>query len=131
MQTLISTARETLRKHGVAESIIDRNWLIVPRNSIHAGTAYIREQFDRTISQPTGYDPPKVACAYNAGSLILNVSEHNRWKMKQFPIGTAEHADRFVKWFNDCFRMYKDDPTMRPSVFSSTLPSLYEMMRQR
>ncbi|MDX8126729.1 hypothetical protein QLH52_05510 [Methylomonas sp. OY6] len=23
--------------------------------------------------------------------------------MRQYPIGSAEHADRFVKWFNDCF----------------------------
>jgi hypothetical protein len=29
--------------------------------------------------------------------------------MRQYPIGTSHHADRFVQWFNDCFRMYEAD----------------------
>ena len=29
--------------------------------------------------------------------------------MQQYPIGSAEHADRFVKWFNDCFNMLERD----------------------
>ena len=101
MQTLISTARDALA--GESGEAIDRTWLLVPDNSIRAGTAYMAHQ-----RRKTGFDPPKVACAYNAGSVIRNNSPDNRWKMKQFPIGSSEHADRFVRWFNDCFRLFDD-----------------------
>lgn len=96
MQTLISTAREALDDQS-----IDRAWLLVADNSIQAGTAYISQQRRKTL-----LDPPKVACAYNAGSVIRNDSPNNRWKMRQFPIGTSHHADRFVEWFNDTFRLF-------------------------
>jgi murein DD-endopeptidase MepM/ murein hydrolase activator NlpD len=91
MQTLISTARDTLNDPN-----IDRQWLLQPSNSIKAGICYITQQKSVTV-----YDPPKVACAYNAGSIYQNTGENNRWKMRQYPIGTGEHCDRFVKWFND------------------------------
>lgn len=108
MQTLISTARGAL-----GDDAITRNWLLEPGNSIRAGTAYIAQQF-----KSTHFDPPKVACAYNAGSLRYNNSERNRWKMLQYPINTGEHADRFVKWFNECFVMFeKDDLKPRPSFY--------------
>ena len=96
MQTLISTARETLEMPEV-----DRAWLLNPANSIRAGTAYIAKQ-----ARVTGFDPPKVACAYNSGGIYLQTGTDNRWKMRQFPIGKGDHADRFVVWFNDCFRMF-------------------------
>lgn len=99
MQTLISTARETLEMPE-----IDRAWLLNPDNSIRAGTAYIAKQ-----ARITGFDAPKVACAYNAGGIYLQTGADNRWKMRQFPIGTGDHADRFVEWFNDCFRMFATD----------------------
>ncbi len=99
MQTLISTARDVL-----ADPSINRLWLLEPSNSIRAGTAYIAIQWKQTH-----LDPPKVACAYNAGSIQYNPSQGNRWKMLQYPTGTSEHADRFVKWFNDCFRMFEGD----------------------
>jgi peptidoglycan hydrolase-like protein with peptidoglycan-binding domain len=98
MQTLISTARV-----AVGRSDIDRPWLLDPDNSIQAGTAYIASQFKQT-----GFDPPKVACAYNAGRVVLNDSPTNRWKMRQFPIGTGEHADRFIKWFNDFYAVLSE-----------------------
>ena len=43
---------------------------------------------------------------------MRNDGPENRWKMRQFPIGTSEHADRFVRWFNDCMRLFdeQDDP---------------------
>lgn len=105
MQTLISTARNTLR--GQVDEPIDRAWLLVADNSIRAGTSYIGNQ-----RRKTAHDPPKVACAYNAGSIVRNDGPENRWKMRQFPIGTSEHADRFVRWFNDCMRFIdeRDDP---------------------
>lgn len=93
MQTLISTARSAL-----GDPAIDRDWLLVPENSIRAGTSYISRQGRRT-----GLDPPKVACAYNAGGLYLQKGSANRWKMRQYPIGTSHHADRFVQWINDFF----------------------------
>jgi hypothetical protein len=99
MQTLISTARETLGIPG-----INRSWLLEPDNAIRAGTAYIARQ-----SRHTSFDPPVVACAYNAGGVYVNHGPANRWRLRQFPIGTGHHADRFVAWFNDCFRMYEAD----------------------
>lgn len=105
MQTLISTARSMSGKLGVPPATVDRAWLLVARNSIRAGTAYMASQ-----KNTTGFDPPKVACAYNAGSLIRQDGANNRWKMRQFPIGTAEHCNRWVAWFNDCFTLFKTPP---------------------
>lgn len=93
MQTLISTARSVLQ-----DPKVNREWLLEPSNSIRAGTAYIASQMKRT-----NLDPPKVACAYNAGGVYYEGSTANRWKMRQFPIGTPKHADRFVEWFNDFY----------------------------
>ncbi len=98
MQTLISTAREALA--GEVTEEIDRSWLLEPDNSIRAGTAYIARQ-----KPMTGFDPPKVACAYNAGGVYRQTGAANRWKMRQYPIGTSAHADRFVKWLNDFFSL--------------------------
>jgi len=108
MQTLISTARTALK--GGAE--INRAWLEQPENSIQAGTAYIASQ-----RQLTNYDPPKVACAYNAGDIYYNDSGKNRWKMRQYPIGTDAHANRFVVWFNDCFRVFAGEAEPPPISF--------------
>ena len=109
MQTLIATARSTLE-----EPNIDRDWLLDPNNSIRAGTAYITQQW-----KETHLDPPKVACAYNAGGLYYNDSPDNRWRMRQYPIGTSKHADRFVKWFNECFLMFDEDGGAPPhSLYS-------------
>jgi peptidoglycan hydrolase-like protein with peptidoglycan-binding domain len=99
MQTLISNAQQTL-----GDKTINREWLLKAENSIRAGTAYIASQWTST-----NFDPPKVACAYNAGGIYYNESAANRWKMRQFPINSSEHADRFVKWFNDCFVMFSKD----------------------
>ena len=111
MQTLISTARE-----AVGDDTIDRAWLLDADNSIRAGTAYIDRQ-----RRKTRLDPPKVACAYNAGSVIANNGAGNRWKMRQFPIGTGKHADRFVEWFNDCFRLFERDGITPPVSFRKML----------
>jgi len=105
MQTLISTAREALD-----DAAIDRAWLLVPQNSLQAGTAYIARQHE--ITQ---LDPPKAACAYNAGGIYDNDSQRNRWRMRQYPMGTAEHCDRFVKWFNDAVAMLKTHE-IRPAL---------------
>lgn len=44
-----------------------------------------------------------------------NQSDSNRWKMRQCPINSSEHADRFVKWFNDCFPLFEKD-NLSPQV---------------
>lgn len=94
MQTLISTAREALN-----DPSITREWLFTPLNSLRAGTAYIGHQ-----KGSTEHDPPKVAAAYNAGGVYHRPQDSvraNRWQMRQYPLGTGEHVDRFVRWFND------------------------------
>src|SRR5207253_652812 len=77
MQTLISTARETMQMS------FDRSWLLQPGNSILAGSSYIARQ-----ASLTGFDPPLVAAAYNAGKLAYQNGGQNRWKLRRFPIGT-------------------------------------------
>lgn len=113
MQTLISTARTAL-----GEDEIGRDWLRVPSNSIRAGSAYIAQQW-----KATHLDPPKVACAYNAGGIYYNDSPDNRWRMRQYPIGTSKHADRFVKWFNECFLMFDEDGGAPPHSLHSQVPA--------
>lgn len=95
MQTLLSTARMMIGSDTAAQD------LRTPHTSIMAGTAYINHQAPITF-----LDPPRVACAYNAGGVYPQAAEGNRWKMRQFPIGTGKHADRFVLWFNDCMAIY-------------------------
>lgn len=112
MQTLISTARAVL-----GDETINRPWLLEPGNAIRAGTAYITSQW-----KVTGFDPPKVACAYNAGGIYYNGSAENRWKMRQYPINSSAHADRFVQWFNDCFVLFGRD-NISPAV------SFYKIFR--
>ncbi|MGW0196577.1 transglycosylase SLT domain-containing protein [Nonomuraea sp. NPDC003201] len=108
-QTLISTARETLQLS------LDRAWLLVPGNSITAGTAYMAKQ-----ARETSLDPPLVAAAYNAGRLRYQGSEGNRWRLRQYPIGTGAHVDRFVRFFNDAVDVLAGHST-RPSVCFDTL----------
>lgn len=109
MQTLISTARRAVGSHTV-----DRAWLLVPRHSIWAGTAYMASQADKTL-----LDPPKVAAAYNAGGVYRQAGVANRWKMRQYPIGTGEHVDRFVEWFNDCYRLFMAQHLRPPHSFAA------------
>ncbi len=105
MQTLISTAQSALM-----DTLIDREWLLEPSNSIQAGTAYMAAQLKKT-----NLDPPKVACAYNAGGVYHNDGLENRWKMRQFPIGSSHHADRFVQWFND-FTFLMENESISPEM---------------
>lgn len=111
MQTLISTARSATGNQSLTRDDLKKGNV-----SIDAGTAYIDRQ--RTH---TRLDPPQVACAYNAGGLYANDGSANRWKLRQYPIGTGAHADRFAMWFNDCFAYFSLDasqvPTDAPSYF--------------
>lgn len=88
-QLLISTARTAMK-----DKTIDRTWLLNPANSIRACAAFMRDQ-----GKLTGFDPVYAACAYNSGGLYEQKGEGNRWKLRQFPIGTGNHANRFVEYF--------------------------------
>jgi hypothetical protein len=92
MQTLLGTASEVLGREVGEEELRD------PGLSIEAGSRYIRQQRPRT-----DFEPPLVAAAYNAGSLRENAG--NRWHLH----ATAEHVDRFVKFYNDAVRVSKED----------------------
>jgi hypothetical protein len=105
-QTLISTAREAMALS------LDREWLRQPRNAIDAGSAYIAKQ-----ARSTRLDPPLVAAAYNAGRLAHNTGQRNRWKLRQYPIGTSAHCDRFVKFYNDAvFVLGSQNPSVSHAV---------------
>lgn len=92
MQTLISSAREALADPG-----LDRARLLDPRVSAMAGAAFIARQ-----SRLTGFDPPLVAIAYNAGSLRPSRDALNPWGLVQTQRGTGLwHADIFCAYLND------------------------------
>jgi len=111
MQTLVSTAREVMKDRTLpAERLND------PLVSLRAGSGYIRRQ-----GGLTRFDPPCVACAYNAGGIYVQDGRDNRWKMRQYPIGTGSHADRFVRFVNACFALFAQDPARigkAPSLFA-------------
>lgn len=115
MQTLVSTAREVMKDRTIsAERLQD------PLLSVRAGTGYIRRQ-----GGLTRFDPPCVACAYNSGGIYFQDGVQNRWKMRQYPIGTGHHADRFVRFFNACIAAFAQDVTKigtAPSFFRRLNP---------
>lgn len=55
--------------------------------------------------QATGYDPPKVAAAYNAGGVYYESATTNRWKMRCYPLKTGKHIDKFTWWTNEVFAL--------------------------
>ena len=63
---------------------------------------------------------------YNAGGVYHNDSTENRWRMRQYPLGTSHHADRYVLWFNDCFRYFDGLPASEPVPEQS----FYKLVRQ-
>lgn len=95
MQTLVKTAR-----FATGQTNLRASDLLDPLTSIDAGTAYIASQ-----RGSTHFDPPRVAAAYNAGSLKRDDADANRWKLHCFPRGTGQHIDRFVAWFNDATKV--------------------------
>jgi len=101
MQTLLSTAREALGRPVSAEELRD------PAVSLAAGAAYIAAQGPRSL-----LDPPVVACAYNAGGVYAEEGAANRWRMRQYPIGTGDHADRFCAFFNAALLLLGAEPAL-------------------
>ena len=107
MQTLVSTARQVLAlpAHDPAMARITATTLADPAQSILAGASFIAAQAGRTR-----LDPPVVACAYNAGGVYEQRGAANHWRMRQYPIGTPNHADRFVTFFNQALQLVAEDP---------------------
>ncbi len=105
MQTLISTARGVMKDNS-----IDRAWLLDATNSIMAGTAVIASQ-----KKMTQLDPPLAAAAYNSGGVYRQDGAANRWKLRQFPIGTGTYCDRYVPYLNDAVFMLTT-AALRPTV---------------
>ncbi len=98
MHTLISTARQTLRAPSLSHTDLRD-----PRTSIRAGASYIASQ------QPkTGYDPPLVGAAYNAGGVYDDPTPGLPYSLRDFPSGADRHVERFVAYFNDVCRLVAD-----------------------
>ena len=111
MQTLISTAREVL-----GDPSLDRARLLDPATSIAAGAAMIRRQAagGRT---PTGFDPPLVAIAYNAGSLRPSRDATDPWGLVQTRRGSgAWHADSFCAFLGDALALPEAPDGATPSL---------------
>ncbi|HZH45309.1 MAG TPA: peptidoglycan-binding protein [Roseococcus sp.] len=119
MQTLISTAREAL-----GDRTLDRARLLDPMVSAMAGAAYIRRQA-RAARLPTGYDPPLVAIAYNAGSLRPTRDATDPWGLVQTRRGGGSwHADSFAAFFGDALAVLRDQPpSPETPCFGALLPS--------
>jgi peptidoglycan hydrolase-like protein with peptidoglycan-binding domain len=118
MQTLISTAREAL-----GDASLDRAKLLDPAVSAMAGAAYIRRQA-QAGRLPTGYDPPLVAIAYNAGSLRPNRDATDPWGLVQTRRGNgAWHADSFSAFLGDACAVFAGQPPLPET------PSLWALMR--
>ncbi|WPB84552.1 peptidoglycan-binding domain-containing protein [Sediminicoccus rosea] len=98
MQTLISSAREAL-----GDPKLDRAALLDAGVSAAAGAAFIARQ-----ARVTGFDPPLVAIAYNAGSLR---PAGNPWGLVQTQRGNGHfHADSFCGFFNDALTLFATGP---------------------
>lgn len=104
MQTLLSTARDALH-----DETLNRAKLLDPATSIAAAAALIRQQATRD-AQPTGFDPPLVGIAYNAGSL-RPAKDGGPWGLVQTRRdATHWHADAFCAFFNDAVAVLAEAP---------------------
>jgi hypothetical protein len=66
-----------------------------------------------------------VACAYNAGGVYAQTGGANHWRMRQHPIGTPNHADRFVVFFNQAMRLGASEPAL---LGGAEVPSFARML---
>ncbi len=112
MQTLLSTARTAL-----GDPTLPLQSLADPQKSIAAGAAYVFMQ-----GRQTRFDPPLVAAAYNAGGVYYEGTPANRWRLRQYPIGTPNHVNRFIRYFNGAFA------SIDPATLPATVPSFKRML---
>ncbi len=102
---LISTARYVLKNKS-----IDRAWLQNPANNIRMIGIYLNRQY-----RLTGFDPPKVAAAYNAGGLYRQNRRKNRWKLRSHPL----YIDFFVAVFDEAIRYLARRPSRPRESFAA------------
>lgn len=121
MQTLISTAR-----WATGDKSLDRAALLDPETSIRAAACYIKQQAVSS-KQPTNFDPPLVAIAYNAGS--LRPKDESYWGLVQTMRDVTQgifHVDAYLQYFNDFFAVIDSDPTQAPSA---NTPSFWRLLQ--
>ncbi|HTL38512.1 MAG TPA: transglycosylase SLT domain-containing protein [Kofleriaceae bacterium] len=85
---------------GLSRSTCRSRMHTQPDFSFQVGVKYMASSFQ--VSQHR-HDPPKIAAAYNAGSLHKTFS--NRWHM----VSTGNHIDRFVRAYN-AYRSWEANP---------------------
>ena len=105
MQTLPATARAALGDRRITPAALED-----PLLSARAGAAYIARQLGET-----GFDPPLVAAAYNAGAVRHDPGKRNAWRLVCYPRGTGRHVERFVGEFGDAMALMRDKATTGPS----------------
>jgi hypothetical protein len=88
MQVTASTCAALM---GLSRSTCRIRMHTSPDFSFQVGAKYMGSSYQRNQHHR---DPPKIAAAYNAGS--LRRSSANRWHM----VSTGNHIDRFVSWYN-------------------------------
>jgi hypothetical protein len=76
---------------GLSRSTCKSRMHASPDFSFHVGAKYMGSSYQRKQHHR---DPPKIAAAYNAGSLRKSFS--NRWHL----VSTGNHIDRFVRHYN-------------------------------
>ena len=106
---LIGTAQFMLKNPS-----IDRAWLQNPANNIRMVGLYLHRQY-----RLTGFDPPKVAAAYNAGGLYRQNGRKNRWKLRNHPLGHSVYIDLFVAVFDASMRFLANRPDRPRESFAS------------
>ncbi len=95
MQTLVGTASEVMGREVTAAELNE------PALSIEAGVRYIAKQ-----RRLTGYDPPLVAAAYNAGGLYPpREGDDNPWRLRS----TGDHIGRFCQFYGDAAYVAAED----------------------
>lgn len=85
VQIMYTTAYNSAGFRGKPEDLYD------PAANINAGVAYIASAYQ--VKQH-GWDPPKIACAYNAGS--VRATKANDWGMYHHP----DHLERWIPAYN-------------------------------
>jgi soluble lytic murein transglycosylase-like protein len=120
-QMLLSTARAIMKDRS-----IDRAWLSRPRNAIRAIAVYLDRQY-----RMTGFDPPLVAAAYNAGALYRDPSPANRWRLRNHPLGGSTYIDAFVAIANGAVMHLKRTGRPPAQSFAAVLAGIGPRPRLR
>ena len=93
---IMYTTAYTVGFRGKPEDLYD------PASNIDAGAAYIASQYQVKNHH---WDPPKIACAYNAGS--IRATRGNPWGMYHYP----GHLDRWIPSYNAAVELTGTTPT--------------------